>query len=196
MVGREMWSLAGEFGLLGVCVPEAYGGLGGDFGHERIIIEEFGRRGLEGWGVAVHNTIVAPYLVAFGSEAQKQRWLPKIVRGDMVLAIAMTEPGAGSDLQGIRTRARLEDDTWVVDGQKTFISNGQTADLVLVVCRTDPEARSRGLSLLAVERGAEGFTRGRNLDKIGRDAQDTSESLVRFECEGRYLALERELSSA
>ncbi len=136
IVDREMWTKGGEFGLLGLGVPEEYGGMGADFRHERILIEEFGARGMEGWGVPLHNSIVAPYLIAFGTDEQKKRWLPKVVTGEIVLGIAMTEPGTGSDLQGIRTRARLEGDEWVLNGQKTFISNGQTADLILVVCRT------------------------------------------------------------
>jgi acyl-CoA dehydrogenase len=174
VVERNLWRQAGEFGMLGVAVPEAYGGLGGDFRHERILIEEMGARGLEGWGVAVHNMIVAPYLIAFATEAQRQAWLPGVVSGDTVLAIAMTEPSGGSDLANLRTRARLEGDEWVIDGQKTFISNGQTADLVVVACRTGGDG-AKGVSLIAVPGDAEGFQRGRNLDKIGRDAQDTSE---------------------
>lgn len=174
IVDREMWTKAGQFGLLGLSVPEEYGGMGADFRHERILIEEFGARGMEGWGVSLHNSIIAPYIVAFGTEEQKQKWLPKVVTGEIVLAIAMTEPGTGSDLQGIRTRARIEGDEWVLNGQKTFISNGQTADLVLVVCRTSDNG-SRGISLIAVEADRAGFTRGRNLDKMGRSAQDTSE---------------------
>lgn len=175
IVERAMWREAGEVGLLGVSVPGEYGGLGGDFRHERILIEEFGKRGLEGWGVAVHNMIVAPYIATFGTEAQKAAWLPGAVSGDIVLAIAMSEPAAGSDLQGIRTRAVRDGDEWVIDGSKTFISNGQTADLILVVCKTDRDAGAKGISLIAVEGSRAGFTRGRNLDKIGRDAQDTSE---------------------
>ncbi|MCB9962084.1 MAG: acyl-CoA dehydrogenase family protein [Hyphomonas sp.] len=174
VVERSLWREAGAFGMLGVTVPAEYGGLGGNFRHERVIIEEMGARGLEGWGVAVHNMIAAPYLVAYATEAQKQSWLPGIVSGDTVLAIAMTEPSGGSDLANLRTRARLDGDEWVIDGQKTFISNGQTADLVIVACRTG-EAGARGVSLIAVPGNAEGFERGRNLDKIGRDAQDTSE---------------------
>jgi acyl-CoA dehydrogenase len=174
IVDRALWREAGRFGLLGISVPAEYGGLGGDFCHERILIEEMGARGLEGWGVAVHNMIVAPYIVAFGTEAQKRRWLPGVVSGDIVLAIAMTEPSTGSDLKSIRTRARRDGDDWVLSGQKTFISNGQTADLVLVACRTGA-AGSQGMSIIAVEGGRPGFVRGRNLDKIGRDAQDTSE---------------------
>jgi len=174
IVPRELWHAAGRFGLLGASVPTELGGLGGDFRHERIIIEEFGRRGLEGWGVPLHNMIVAPYIVAFGTTEQKRRWLPGIVSGGIVLAIAMTEPGAGSDLQAIRTGARRDGDALVVEGQKTFISNGQTADLVLVACRTGGSGAG-GISLVAVEGDCVGFARGRNLDKIGRAAQDTSE---------------------
>lgn len=174
VVEREMWTTGAEFGLLGLSVPEEYGGMGGDFRHERILVEEFGKRGMEGWGVPLHNMIIAPYLIAFGTEEQKQRWLPGVVSGEIVLAIAMTEPSTGSDLQAIRTRARLEGDEWVINGQKTFISNGQTADLILVVCRTSDNG-SRGISLIAVEGDRPGFVRGRNLDKMGRAAQDTSE---------------------
>ena len=174
VVEREMWTTGAGFGLLGLSVPEEYGGMGGDFRHERILVEEFGKRGMEGWGVPLHNMIIAPYLIAFGTEEQKQRWLPGVVSGEIVLAIAMTEPSTGSDLQAIRTRARLEGDEWVINGQKTFISNGQTADLILVVCRTSDNG-SRGISLIAVEGDRPGFVRGRNLDKMGRAAQDTSE---------------------
>jgi len=175
VVDREAWLKAGEFGLLGASVPTEYGGLGGDFRHERVMIEEFGKRGLEGWGVAVHNMIVAPYLVEFGTEEQKRTWLPKVVSGEVILAIAMTEPAAGSDLQGIKTRAVKDGDEYVINGSKVFISNGQCADLVLVCAKTDPNAGSKGVSIVLVERGREGFERGRNLDKVGRDAQDTSE---------------------
>nr|WP_255326616.1 acyl-CoA dehydrogenase family protein [Sphingobium sp. EM0848] len=175
VVERSVWTEAGGFGMLGASVPAEYGGLGGDFRHERIIIEEFGKRGLEGWGVPLHNMIVAPYIIAFGTDAQKAVWLPRVASGETILAIAMTEPGTGSDLQGIRTHARRDGNDYVINGQKTFISNGQTADLVLVVCKTDKEAGSRGISLIAVEGDRAGFRRGRNLDKMGREAQDTSE---------------------
>lgn len=174
-VDRDAWKAAGEFGLLGLLVPEQYGGLGGDFRHERILMEEFAIRGLEGWGVAVHNMIAAPYLIHHGTEEQRQRWLPGVVSGDTVLAIAMTEPDAGSDLQGMRTRAERSGDEWVINGSKVFISNGQTADLVLVCAKTQLENGEDKISILLVESNAEGFKRGRNLDKIGRDAQDTSE---------------------
>ena len=174
-VDRDAWKAAGEFGLLGLLVPEQYGGLGGDFRHERILMEEFALRGLEGWGVAVHNMIAAPYLIHHGTEAQRQRWLPGVVSGDTVLAIAMTEPDAGSDLQGMRTRAERSGDEWVINGSKVFISNGQTADLILVCGKTQLENGEDKISILLVESNTEGFKRGRNLDKIGRDAQDTSE---------------------
>ena len=174
-VDRETWREAGAFGLLGLLVPEQYGGLGGDFRHERILMEEFARRGLEGWGVAVHNMIAAPYLIHHGTEEQRQRWLPGVVSGETVLAIAMTEPDAGSDLQGMRTRAIRSGDDWVINGSKVFISNGQTADLVLLCAKTQLESGEDKISILLVEGDAVGFKRGRNLDKIGRDAQDTSE---------------------
>ncbi len=172
MVDRSFWRLAGEAGLLAPSAPEDCGGAGVDFRFELVVIEELGRRGLEGFGAAVHSGIVAPYLTHFATPAQRKEWLPKVVSGDLVLAVAMTEPGAGSDLKGIRTRARRDGDDYVLSGQKTFISNGQTADLIVVACKTEGDA----ISLLAVETAdAAGFTRGRNLAKIGREAQDTSE---------------------
>ena len=174
IVPREFWRKAGAAGLLAAAMPERWGGAGGDFRHEAVVIDELGKRGLEGWGYVVHSVIAAPYFLAYATDEQKARWLPGIAAGDTVLAIAMTEPGAGSDLQGIRTRAVADGDELVVSGQKTFISNGQTADLVLVACRTGGEG-AKGISLVVVEGDRAGFVRGRNLDKIGRDAQDTSE---------------------
>ena len=174
-VDRETWRAAGAFGMLGLLGPEAYGGLGGDFRHERVLMEEFAKRGLEGWGVAVHNMIVAPYLIHHGTPAQRERWLPRIVSGETVLAIAMTEPGAGSDLQGMRTRAVRSGDGWIVNGSKVFISNGQSADLVLVCAKTEMDDGKDKISIFLMEGDSDGFKRGRNLDKIGRDAQDTSE---------------------
>jgi len=174
-VDRETWLAAGEFGMLGVLVPEEYGGLGGDFRYERIIMEAFAERGLEGWGVPVHNMIAAPYIIEHGTDQQKQKWLPKIVTGETILAIAMTEPDAGSDLQGMRTRAVKEGDTWRINGSKVFISNGQTADLILVCAKTEMPDGNDKISIFLVEGDRPGFKRGRNLDKIGRDAQDTSE---------------------
>ena len=171
VVDRSFWLAAGEAGLLAPSVPEAYGGAGADFRYELVVLDEIAGRGLEGFGASVHSGIVAPYLVELADEAQKGRWLPKVVSGEIVLAIAMTEPGAGSDLKGIRTRAVRDGDSYVIDGQKTFISNGQLADLVVVACKTDDT-----ISLIAVEPGeTPGFRRGSNLAKMGREAQDTSE---------------------
>jgi acyl-CoA dehydrogenase len=179
VVGQDAWRKAGAAGLLCASVPEAYGGGGGTRAHDVVIAEEIGRAGLAGGfgaGAGVHSNIVAHYVLAHGSEAQKRRWLPAMATGELIGAIAMTEPGAGSDLQSIRTTARRDGEDYVVNGQKTFITNGQNAGLVFVVVKTDPEARSRGMSLIAVETAsAPGFRRGRNLEKIGMHAQDTSE---------------------
>jgi acyl-CoA dehydrogenase len=172
MVDRAFWNLAGEAGLLSPSVPEQYGGAGCDFRFELVVIEELGKRGLEGFGAPVHSGIVTAYIQEFASEEQKLAWLPKIVSGEIVLGIAMTEPGTGSDLRGIRTKAVRDGDDYVIDGQKTFISNGQTADMIIVAAKTEDDR----LSLFAFEtEGATGFTRGRNLHKMGREAQDTSE---------------------
>ena len=172
MVDRSFWNLAGEAGLLSPSVPEQYGGAGGDFRFELVVIEEIGRRGLEGFGAPVHSAIVTSYITRYATEQQKLAWLPKIVSGEIVLGIAMTEPGTGSDLRGIRTRAVRDGDTYVIDGQKTFISNGQSADMIVVAAKTEDDR----LSLFAFETAnATGFTRGRNLHKMGREAQDTSE---------------------
>ena len=176
IVPRELWLRAGEAGLLCFDVPEEYGGAGiDDFRFNVVLSEEQTRAGASGPGFSVHSDIIVPYLTALGSEEQKQRWLPGCVSGEIITAIAMTEPGAGSDLQGVRTTAVDAGDHYVVNGSKTFISNGINADLVVVVARTDPEAGHQGISLLVVERGMEGFERGRNLDKIGLHAQDTAE---------------------
>jgi acyl-CoA dehydrogenase len=175
IVERAFWREAGEAGLLCPAVPEAYGGPGGDFRHEVVVMEAVARRQVSGFAAALHSAIVAPYIVHYGSEEQKKRWLPKMVSGEIVGAIAMTEPGAGSDLQGVRTSARLDGNQYVINGQKTFISNGQLADLVVVVAKTDPAKGAKGTSLIVVETDAPGFRRGRNLDKIGMEAQDTSE---------------------
>ncbi len=175
-VPLEVWRKAGQAGLLGASIPAEYGGSGGDFRHEVVIMEELGRIGFLDFGVPLHNGIVAPYVTRYCSEEQKARWLPKLASGEMIGAIAMTEPGTGSDLQAIQTRARKEGNRYVLDGQKTFITNGQNANLIIVAAKTDPDAGSRGVSLLVVETDdAEGFRRGRNLKKAGLHGQDTSE---------------------
>ncbi|WP_210504412.1 acyl-CoA dehydrogenase family protein [Nocardioides xinjiangensis] len=176
VVDREVWRRAGERGLLCFDVDEAYGGPGiKDFRYNMVLAEEAARAGATGPGFAVHTDIIVPYISSLGTDEQKRRWLPGCVSGDLVTAIAMTEPGAGSDLQGIRTTAVDAGDHYVLNGSKTFISNGILSDLVVVVCRTDPEAGHQGISLLVVERGMEGFERGRNLAKMGLHAQDTAE---------------------
>ena len=176
VVERDLWIKAGAAGLLGLSTCTAYGGVGGDFRHESILIEETSRRGLDGWGASLHNAIVMPYIEIYGTEDQKKRWLPKLARGDYVGAIAMTEPGTGSDLQAVKTSARKSGNQYVINGSKTFITNGQTANLVIVVSKTDPAQGAKGTSLIVVETDeAEGFERGRNLHKIGLEAADTSE---------------------
>ncbi|MFT5931236.1 MAG: acyl-CoA dehydrogenase [Hyphomonas sp.] len=176
VVPREIWTKAGEMGLLCASVPEEYGGAGGDFRHEAIIIEQQQWKGVDGFGITLHNAIIAPYITAFGTEEQKRRWLPRMASGELVTAIAMTEPGAGSDLQNIKTTAIKDGDGYVINGSKTFISNGQTANLVLVCAKTDPTQGAKGISILCVEtEEVEGFERGRNLEKVGQHAADTSE---------------------
>ncbi|HEX2891744.1 acyl-CoA dehydrogenase family protein [Vineibacter terrae] len=179
IVDRDAWRKAGAAGLLCASIPEAYGGGGGTRAHDLVIAEEIGRAGLGGGfgaGSGVHSNIVAHYLLAYGTEAQKLRWLPGMASGDLVGAVAMTEPNTGSDLKSVRTAARRDGDVYVLNGQKTFITNGQNADLIVVVAKTDPAAGARGVSLLVVETAsAAGFRRGRNLEKIGMHAQDTSE---------------------
>ncbi|MER7505536.1 acyl-CoA dehydrogenase family protein [Nonomuraea pusilla] len=176
IVPREVWKKAGEIGMFGFSVPEEYGGAGiTDFRYNTVILEEVTATGSSGLGFSLHNDVMAPYLVDLTDDGQKQRWLPGFASGELITAIAMTEPGAGSDLQGVRTTAVREGDHYVLNGQKTFITNGINADLVVVVAKTDPDAGARGITLLVVERGMEGFTRGRNLDKIGMKAQDTAE---------------------
>ena len=175
-VSREVWLQAGAAGLLCFDVDEEYGGAGvKDFRYNTIVAEEMARVGASGPGFPVHSDIIVPYISQLGTPEQKQRWLPGLVSGEIISAIAMTEPGAGSDLQGIRTSAVDKGDHYVVNGSKTFISNGILSDLVIVVCRTDPGAGHQGISLLVVERGMKGFERGRNLDKVGMKAQDTAE---------------------
>jgi acyl-CoA dehydrogenase len=172
---RETWLKAGREGLLCVTVPEEYGGAGGDFGHSAVLAEELHRSGVSGLSLSVHSDITAPYIVRFGSEEQKQRWLPKICRGETIMAIAMTEPGTGSDLKSVRTTAVRDGDHYVINGSKTFISNGLNCDMVLVVCKTDVAAGAKGVSLLMVETDRPGFNRGRKLDKVGQPAADTTE---------------------
>jgi alkylation response protein AidB-like acyl-CoA dehydrogenase len=176
IVPREVWLKAGEMGLLGMDVPETYGGLGiDDFRYNAIFLEELARVGASGPGFGVQNDLVIPYLLAFANEEQKRRWLPKLVSGEYIASLAMTEPNAGSDLQGMRTTAIRNGDHYVLNGQKTFISNGILNDIAIVACKTDPQQRAKGISLIVVERGMAGYERGRNLEKIGRHAQDTAE---------------------
>jgi alkylation response protein AidB-like acyl-CoA dehydrogenase len=174
IIDRAFWTKAGEAGLLCPTVPEQYGGPGLDFGFNAVIDEELGYAGSTA-GITLHSDIVADYIVAYGSEELKAHWLPRMVSGETPTAIAMTEPGAGSDLQGIRTTALRDGNHYVLNGSKTYITNGQHADLVIVAAKTDPSLGARGVSLILVESDREGFARGRNLDKIGFHSQDTSE---------------------
>jgi acyl-CoA dehydrogenase len=173
-IDKGFWRKAGEAGLLCPSVPEAYGGPGLDFGFNAVITEELGYAGSSA-GIGLHSDIVAPYLVAYGSEELKRNWLPKMVSGETPGAIAMTEPGAGSDLQGIRTTAVRDGDDYVINGSKTYITNGQQAELIIVVAKTDLSQGAKGISLILVDAEREGFARGRNLDKVGLHGQDTSE---------------------
>ena len=174
-VSRELWKKAGELGLLCTAIPAEYGGGGGDFRHSAIMTEEFARQIYSGPGFRLHSDIAAFYILHQGSEEQKRKWLPKMATGEVIFALAMTEPAAGSDLQGIRTTAIRDGDHYVVNGSKTFITNGQLADVVILACKTDPREGAKGVSLLLVETDQPGFRRGRNLDKLGMKAQDTSE---------------------
>jgi acyl-CoA dehydrogenase len=173
---RASWEKAGANGLLCASMPEEYGGSGGTFAHESAIIEAVSHVGVDGFGIGLHNSIVAPYILHYGSEEQKRRWLPRMATGELIGAIAMTEPGAGSDLQGVKTRAERDGNQYRINGSKTFITNGQLANLIIVVTKTDPSQGARGTSLIVVETDeVEGFERGRNLDKIGLKSNDTSE---------------------
>lgn len=175
IVDRALWPKAGEAGLLCPNLPEAYGGYGADYLFNAVITEELARAGATGPGFSVHSDMVATYIATFGNEEQKQRWLPEMAAGRVIGAIGLTEPGAGSDLKAIRTRAVRDGDDYVINGQKVYISNGQLCDLVVLACKTDPDAGAKGMSFILVESTREGFRRGRNLKKIGLKAQDTSE---------------------
>lgn len=176
IVDRSAYTAAGKYGLIGFNMPEEYGGGGADdFRFNAIIDEELARSGAHGPALSLHNDVVGPYFKELATDEQKKRWMPGIVSGDLIIAIAMTEPGAGSDLAGIRTSAVRDGDDWILNGSKTFISSGINCDLCVVVARTDPEAGHKGFTLLVVERDMEGFSRGRKLDKMGLHTQDTSE---------------------
>jgi alkylation response protein AidB-like acyl-CoA dehydrogenase len=176
IVDREIWRKAGAAGLLGMDVDEEYGGGGQrDFRFNAVLVEEIIAAGATGLGFGLHNDVVAPYLTELTADEQRKRWLPGFCSGDLITAIAMSEPGAGSDLAGVRTAAVRDGDTYVINGQKTFITNGEHADLVIVVAKTDPAQGAHGISLFAVERGTPGFTRGRRLEKVGLKANDTAE---------------------
>ena len=173
---RESWLKAGANGLLCASMPEEYGGSGGTFAHESAIIEAISHVGTDGFGIGLHNSIVAPYILHYGSEEPNNKWPPKMATGELIGAIAMTEPGAGSDLQGVKTRAEKSGNQYTLNGSKTFITNGQLANLIIVVTKTDPAKGAKGTSLIVVETDeVEGFERGRNLDKIGLKSNDTSE---------------------
>lgn len=174
VVNRDFWLACGEAGLLCPTVGSDYGGLGLDFRYNAVIGEEFAYAGAN-TGVTLQSDIVAEYIESLGSEEQKQKWLPKMISGEVITAIAMTEPGTGSDLQAVRTNAVRDGDHYVINGSKTYITNGQSADLILLVVKTDPAAGAKGISIILVEADREGFKRGKNLDKIGQHSMDTSE---------------------
>ena len=174
IVPKEVWRKAGREGLLNPMLPEPYGG-GGDFGHAAVLLEEIARAGASGLGFPLHSDIVAPYIFAYGNKEQKDRWLPRMAAGELIGAIAMTEPGAGSDLKSVRTTAVRDGDHYVLNGSKTFITNGINSEIVIVVAKTAPELGAKGVSLIVVEDGTPGFSKGRKLEKIGLMAQDTSE---------------------
>jgi acyl-CoA dehydrogenase len=176
MYPREVWTKAGQAGLLCAAMPEEYGGAGGTFAHEAVINREYSLAGFDTFGAPLHSGIVAPYILHYGTEEQKKRWLPKLATGELIGAIAMSEPGTGSDLQGVRTTALKKGNRYVLNGSKTFITNGQHANLIVVVAKTDPKERAKGISLMVVEtEDAQGFRRGRKLKKLGMDSADTSE---------------------
>jgi len=173
---RALWLKAGEMGLLGAEVPEAYDGIGGTFAHDAVIAYQGNLAGIDGWGGGLHNSIVIPYILHYGSVDQKKRLLPRMISGDLIGAIAMTEPGAGSDLQNIKTVAVKDGNHYKISGSKTFITNGALANMIIVAAKTDPRAGGRGISMFLVETdGLDGFRRGRNLDKLGMKSNDTSE---------------------
>jgi len=173
---REVWTEAGEAGLLCASMPEEYGGAGGSFAHEAVIDREYSLAGFDTFGAPLHSGIVAPYILNYGTEDQKRRWLPKLATGELIGAIAMSEPGTGSDLQGVRTTAKKSGNGYVLNGSKTFITNGQHANLIIVVAKTDSKQGAKGVSLMVVETAdAQGFRRGRKLKKLGMDSADTSE---------------------
>ena len=175
-VDRDLWNKAGALGLLCPSIPSEYGGGDGNFAFEKILIEEQAKAGCSSWGLSLHNGIVAHYILHYGTEAQKKAWLPKLASGEYVSAIAMTEPGTGSDLQSVRTTAIADGDDYVINGSKVFITNGQQADLIILVVKTNPTEKAKGVSLIVVEAPkVTGFRRGRNLEKIGMHGQDTSE---------------------
>ncbi|MFJ9907975.1 acyl-CoA dehydrogenase family protein [Streptomyces sp. NPDC101152] len=179
-VGRAAWAAAGKAGLIGWEFPEEYGGQGlRDFRYNAVMAEEMAASGAVGIGLGLQNDVIPPYLMNLTTPEQKARWLPGVIAGETICALALSEPAAGSDLKGIRTTARRDGEEWVIDGSKTFITNGILADLVIVACKTDPAAGHKGISLIVVERGAEGFERGRKLDKVGMKAQDTAELFFR-----------------
>lgn len=176
MVEREFWAEAGAAGILGMTVPEEYGGHGGDFRHDLVVLDQQAEKGVDGFAASLHNVIILPYVVRHGTEEQKKRWLPRLVSGELISAIAMTEPGVGSDLQSVATTAVKDGNGYRLNGAKTFISSGQLANFIVVVAKTNPNERAKGISLMCLEtEGAEGFRRGKKLDKIGMDAADTSE---------------------
>lgn len=175
LVPRELWLRAGAEGLLCPMMAEEHGGAGADFGYSAVITEEIGRCNATGVGFPLHSDIVVPYVEEFARPEKQREWLPRMAKGEIITAIAMTEPGMGSDLKAVKTHARRDGSDWIINGSKTFISNGQNCGLVIVVCKTDPGAGRKGISLICVEEGTKGFVKGRNLDKIGMHAADTSE---------------------